>query len=71
VFDNDPLHTVGPSDDLEPERTLGALLEPAHDVVDVGVEWAPFELFGDLIDLQAQASADESDIAAPNLGVCR
>ena len=34
VVDDDPLAPARPADHLEPERALGALLEPAHDGVD-------------------------------------
>ena len=45
------------ADHLEPERALGALLEPTHHGVDRLFERQPLDLLGDLVDLQAQAAA--------------
>ena len=56
------------TDHLEPERALGALLEPPHHGVDRLFERQPLDLLGDLVDLQAQAAADQPDVAAPHHG---
>ena len=66
VVDDDPLLAAGPADDLEPERALGALLEAAHHGVDRLLERQPLDLLGDLVDLEAEAAADEPDVAAPH-----
>ena len=55
VVDDDPLASARLADHLEPERALGALLEPTHDGVDRLFERQPLDLLGDLVDLQAQA----------------
>ncbi len=67
VVDDDALLAVGPTDDLEPERSLRPLLEAAHDVLDGLVERQPFDDLGDVVDLEAQAPSDQSVVAAQTI----